>query len=146
MAPSMCSPLVAVKMAEDSVLAYHTALQYHARAYSQLNRYTFFSAHRVRFVAFKGFDVRQVNYPSSLTKTHDEFTSVLTEVRQNTKILVTSFERTMVDALDRPDLSGGWEEIWRSLEMIEYFETDKVIDYLQKLDNRTHCFQSRIFP
>ena len=129
--------VAAAKMAEDSVLAYHTALQYHGRAYSQLNRYTFLSAHRTRPVVLQGFDIRRVGYPASLIRIHDEFNGVLTQERQYTKIRVTSLERTMVDVLDRPDLSGGWEETWRSIETIEYFETDKVIDYLHKLDNST---------
>jgi predicted transcriptional regulator of viral defense system len=45
------------------------------------------------------------------------------------QIRVTTLERTMVDALDAPDHCGGWEEIWRSLELIEFFELDAVIDY-----------------
>ncbi len=34
-------------------------------------------------------------------------------------VRVTAFERTLVDVLDAPDLGGGWEEVWRSLEMVE---------------------------
>ena len=43
----------------------------------------------------------------------------------------------MVDILSRPDLAGGWEEIWRSLESIEYFELDMIYDYLILLNNST---------
>lgn len=129
--------LVAAKIADDSVLAYHTALQYHGRAYSQHSHYVYLSAHRTRSIAFKGFDLQQVNFPQSLTRSHEEQFDVITEERQNIKIRVTSLERTFVDVLDRPDLSGGWEEVWRSLEAIEYFETKKVIDYVKKLDNST---------
>jgi len=43
----------------------------------------------------------------------------------------------LVDVLDRPDLSGGWEEAWRSLESIEYFDLDLVVEYVKLLDNRT---------
>jgi predicted transcriptional regulator of viral defense system len=35
--------------------------------------------------------------------------------RSGMEVNVTSLERTMVDVLSRPDLSGDWEEIWRSL-------------------------------
>ena len=129
--------LTAAKMADDSILAYHTALQYHGRAYSQFNNFTYFSAHRIKPVVLKTFDLRQVNFPASLIKNHDEQFAVLTEERQNIKIRVTSLERTMVDVLDRPDMSGGWEEIWRSLESIEYFELDKIFDYVEKLGNST---------
>jgi hypothetical protein len=43
----------------------------------------------------------------------------------------------LVDVLDRPDLSGGWEEIWRSLETIEYFDLDEIVAYARLLDNAT---------
>jgi predicted transcriptional regulator of viral defense system len=129
--------VIAAKIADDSVLAYHTALQYHGRAYSQLNRYVYLSAHRARSIVFKGFFLRQVNFPSSLIRTHDEHFDIVTQERQNTKVRVTSLERTLVDVLDRPDQSGGWEEVWRSLEAIEYFETDRIIEYVIKLDNST---------
>jgi len=46
-------------------------------------------------------------------------------------------ERTLVDVLDRPDLSGGWEEIWRSLESIEFFDLDSVVEYALLLRNAT---------
>lgn len=52
-------------------------------------------------------------------------------------IRVTSLDRTLVDVLDRPDLGGGWEEIWRCLESVEYFDLDKVVEYVQLLDNAT---------
>lgn len=40
---------------------------------------------------------------------------------------VTSIERTMVDVLDQPQHGGGWEEIWRSLESVEFFDLGAVI-------------------
>ena len=43
----------------------------------------------------------------------------------------------MVDLLDRPDLGGGWEEIWRSLEGVEFFNLDQVVEYTLLLKNST---------
>jgi len=34
-----------------------------------------------------------------------------------------------------PDLGGGWEEIWRSLESVEFFDLDAVIEYAFKLES-----------
>ncbi|MHB8911048.1 MAG: hypothetical protein ACYDAA_19405 [Syntrophales bacterium] len=31
--------------------------------------------------------------------------------------------------------SGGWEEIWRSLESVEFFDLDAVTNYVLKLDS-----------
>jgi predicted transcriptional regulator of viral defense system len=50
---------------------------------------------------------------------------------------VTDIERTFVDVLDRPDLSGGWEEIWRSLESVEYVKTERVVEYALLLNKST---------
>ncbi len=39
--------------------------------------------------------------------------------------------------LDRPDRGGGWEEVWRSLESVEYFDLDLVVEYALLLGNAT---------
>jgi predicted transcriptional regulator of viral defense system len=44
----------------------------------------------------------------------------------------TTFERTLVDVLDAPDFGGGWEEVWRSLEMVEYFDLAAVVEHTLK--------------
>ena len=36
--------------------------------------------------------------------------------------LVTGYERALVDVLDAPEHGGGWEEIWGSLESIEFVD------------------------
>ncbi len=46
---------------------------------------------------------------------------------------MTTLERTLVDVLNAPNRCGGWEEVWRSLEMVEFFDLDEVIDYATKL-------------
>ncbi len=46
---------------------------------------------------------------------------------------MTSLERALVDLLDAPRYGGGWEEIWRSLESVEFFDLDAVIDNALKL-------------
>ena len=46
-------------------------------------------------------------------------------------------ERTLVDLFDRPDLGGGFEEVWRSLATVECFELDAVTEYAALLGNAT---------
>jgi len=46
-------------------------------------------------------------------------------------------ERTLVDVLDKPKLGGGWEEIWRSLNMIDRIKINKIIEYALLLNNAT---------
>ena len=57
--------------------------------------------------------------------------------RAGVPVRVTSLERTLVDAVDRPDLAGGWEEVWRSLASIEFLDVDRVVAYALQLDNAT---------
>jgi predicted transcriptional regulator of viral defense system len=57
--------------------------------------------------------------------------------RTGLDVRVTGLERTLVDVLDRPDLTGSWEEIWRSLELVEFFNLDVVVEYVSLLDNAT---------
>jgi predicted transcriptional regulator of viral defense system len=42
-----------------------------------------------------------------------------------------------VDVLARPDLGGGWEEVWRSLEGVEYFDLEQVVEYALLLKSAT---------
>ena len=46
---------------------------------------------------------------------------------------MATLERTLVDVLDVPSNAGGWEEVWRSLEMVEFFDLDAVAAYAVKL-------------
>ena len=62
---------------------------------------------------------------------------VNSEERIGVSVRVTNLERTLVDVLDRPELGGGWEEIWRSLESVEFFNLDQVVEYTLLLRNRT---------
>ncbi len=42
-----------------------------------------------------------------------------------------------MDVLDRPRQSGGWEEVWRSLESIEFFDVERVVECALLLGNAT---------
>lgn len=127
--------LLAGKMAEDAVIAYHTALEFHGKAHSVQERLVFLTSRAIRPVNFRGYEFRGVRFPNSLVKENQQFFAVDTAERTGLTLRVTSLERTLVDILDRPDLGGGWEEIWRSLESVEFFDTDKVVDYTLLLDN-----------
>ncbi|MBQ4254992.1 MAG: hypothetical protein II721_03215 [Bacilli bacterium] len=51
-------------------------------------------------------------------------------------ILVTDLERTIVDALDRPDLCGGMEEVWNSISLVEYLDEGRVLSNLKRIGHR----------
>jgi predicted transcriptional regulator of viral defense system len=100
-------------------------------------RYFFQSSKQLRPSTFRNYRFQCVLFPKVLrTKKQQWFATKIVE-RGGLNIRVATLERTLVDVLDRPDLSGGWEEAWRSLESIEYFDLDLVVEYVKLLDNRT---------
>ena len=129
--------LVAAKMTDDAVLAYHTALEFHGKAYSAYTRFHYVSAQRSTPLQFQFHEFRRVPVPHALLDKGSEMFGVAKHRRSGVDIRVTNFERTLVDALERPDLTGSWEEIWRSLESVEFFDLDQVVEYVLLLDNAT---------
>lgn len=129
--------LLASKIAPDSVLAYHTALDIYGKAYSIREELFYLTRSGSRPLYFHGQRYRGVTFPIKLKKNNLESFGVNKVERSGIDIRVTSLERTLVDVLDRPSLGGTWEEIWKSLEMIEFFDLDKVVEYAIHLGNAT---------
>jgi predicted transcriptional regulator of viral defense system len=138
--------LVAAKLSKDAVLAYHTALEFKGKAYSVHQRFTYLTASKSsRPFRFRSFVFRAVLHPKRLRDSHSKGFGVDRVDRSGVKVRVTSLERTLVDMLDRPDLSGGWEEIWRSLGSIEYFDLDQIVEYALLLGNSTTMAKVGLF-
>lgn len=129
--------LVAAWMTDDAVLAYHTAMEFHGRAYSGFSELQYQTARVARPTTFRGWQFRAVRFPKALLAVGQPFFGVESHDRGGQTIRVAGLERTLVDVLDRPDLGGGWEELWRSLEMVEFFDLDQVTEYTLLLDNAT---------
>ena len=129
--------LVAAKMTEDAVLAYHTAMEFHGRAYSVHWKLVYVSAIKSLPLNFQAHVFRGAPVPSPLVEKGEAMFGVTRHNRSGVDIRVTNHERTLVDVLDRPDLTGSWEEVWRSLESVEFFDLDQVIEYTRLLKNAT---------
>ncbi|MDE0027458.1 MAG: hypothetical protein OXP69_23855 [Spirochaetaceae bacterium] len=129
--------LVAAKMTEDAVLAYHTALEFHGRAYSVHWRLVYVSANKSLPLTFQSREFQGAPVPPPLLASGQEMFGVTSHNRSGVQLRVTNHERTLVDVLDRPDLTGSWEEIWRSLESVEFFSLDQVVEYTRLLENAT---------
>jgi predicted transcriptional regulator of viral defense system len=128
---------VAAKMATDAVLAYHTALEYHGAAYAIHSRLTYLTSVGQRALVFQGITYAPVPFPRLLVNGHQENMMVDEGFRGTTLVRVTSRERTLVDVLDRVSLSGGWEEVWRSLEVMTSLDLESVVTYALALGNAT---------
>jgi len=129
--------LIAAKLTEDAVIGYHSALAFYGKSYSVTHQFCVLTDSRPVDVPFREDVFRLVLFPKPLREKKQELFGVKTVQHQGCQLRVTGFERTLVDMLDRPELSGGWEETWRSLESVEYFDLEKVIEYALLLDKAT---------
>jgi predicted transcriptional regulator of viral defense system len=129
--------LLAAKMTKDAVLAYHTALEFHGKAYSVYEQFFYLTERKSLPVTFRSHQFRCVLLPKTLRAKRQESFGVDVGELAGVRVRVTSLERTLVDVLDRPDLGGSWEEIWRSLESVEFFDLDKIAKYALFLGNAT---------
>ncbi len=129
--------LIAAKLTPDSVLSHHTALEFHGKAYSVYTQFTYSACRPIEPLRFRSHVFRGMRFPNTLLRAGKAHVGVSTPERAGTELRVASLERTLVDVLDRPDLSGSWEEIWRSLESVEFFDLDKVVEYALLLGNAT---------
>ncbi len=125
--------LVASKLMDDATLAYHAALQFHGKVYSVWNRFHYFTSKRTPPLSFRGIEFVPVQ-PASAIRTLPAFGGgVVTLRHQGGRVRVSTVERALVDVLDAPAKGGGWEEIWRSLQMVEFFDIKAVVDYASRL-------------
>jgi predicted transcriptional regulator of viral defense system len=123
--------LVASRLAPDAVLAYHTALEAHGYAQSLFERLYFLTTSKAKPVTFRGRLFVPVA-PSAALRRKRKALTLSTEVeRRGLPCRVTSVERTLVDVLDRPDLAGGLEEVWRSLSIVPLLDLDDVLEYVR---------------
>ena len=128
--------LIAGKMTSDAVISYHTAMEFHALAYSVGSTIFFNSNDNISQLVCEYGHYQQVAHPKAL-KPKDLFLETKSYDRLGMDIRITTIERTLVDSLHRPELSGGWEEIWRSFETLNFLDVERTIDYALKLANAT---------
>lgn len=125
--------LVATKASRDGVVAYHAALQFRGKAYSVWHRYTVLTRLHLRPFVFQGNEFVAVRPPVALLTREDLGGGVVEEPHAGGTVRVTTLERTLVDLLDAPSHGGGWEEVWRSLEMVEFFDLGAVLAHVERL-------------
>lgn len=138
--------LVCSRLAPDAILAYHTALAFWGKLHSVRNDFVYSTQKKVksRFI-FQSFSYKGVSLPKNLVRHHSLDFSIETSYYLSHQLRVTSLERTFVDILDRPALTGDWEEIWRSLEAIEYLDLDTVLAYAVLLENASTIAKVGLF-
>ena len=129
--------LVASRLAPDAVLGYHTAAEFHGKAYSVFTNVQYLTSTPSRAFTFRDLKFKPVSIPQALQKLGEDRFGVETHKRNGLEVAVTSLERTAVDLLDRLDLAGGVEEALRFLEAVGFLDLDTVVAYVELLGNAT---------
>lgn len=125
--------LIVAKSRDDAVVAYHTALSFHGKAYSVWRRYQCLTAERARPFTYGAQEFVSLQAPFQIRSLPDFGGGVTRRPHAGGEVRVTTLERTLVDLLHAPEHGGGWEEIWRSLEMVEFFDLHAVVDCTLRL-------------
>jgi predicted transcriptional regulator of viral defense system len=137
--------LIASRFAADAVLAYHTALQVHGLDQSVSRRFTVCTLSDVRETGFQGLTFSGVRPRKALGTSGGIQERVMTINRQGLDVQVTDVERTVVDVLDRLEISGGWEEVLRSLEHVRVLDAPAASDYALRLGRASTAAKLGLF-
>jgi len=137
--------LVASKLSGDAVLSHHAALELHGLAQSFFNQVHYSTLSSVTALNFEGTEFIPVKPRAGVRdpKFHSKWVELV--YRSGEELSVTSVERTLVDVLDRPELAGGVEEVWRSVRAISGLRFRRLESYLVELDRATLVAKAGFF-
>lgn len=125
--------VLATQLAPDGVVAYHAALQFHGKAYSLWSRFRYLTQGRHRRFIFRDQEIVPAQAPAAPRDLSDLGGGIGERPHAGGVVRVATLERSLVDVPDAPERNGGWKEVWRSLEMVEYFDLDAVLAYTRVL-------------
>lgn len=112
---------IATALHEGAYCAYHTALEYYGLATQ-----VYYDVHVVTEKRYSPMVIEGLEYQFF----QNEYNGGIIETKQNTQIRITELERTIIDCLDHLLLSGGLEEVFMALTMINYCDEDKLLKHL----------------
>jgi len=118
---------IAGHITPSSYLSYHAALEYHGLAHQ-----VFYELYISSKEAFNNFDYEGISYTFCQSKSEIGVVTPLTD----SLIRVTDLERTMLDCINRIDLSGGLEELVACFAIITYINENKLLEYLHHFDKQ----------
>ena len=122
--------LIANKLVEPYFLSYYTAYSLHGLAQRPIQTIYITSPKLVRPFSYFGFDFHPVKVISKRLFGYEQ-----AEYRGG-KVWVSDIERTLLDAFDRPELCGGWEEVFQCLQLIPIPDWDKLLDYMSRWNSK----------
>lgn len=112
---------IASKIAEDSFVCYHSALEYYGVANQVFNSITVASK-----IRFNSFIFNDIEYLRKSFKHNVQIINII-----SSGVRITSLERTIIDCLDDINEAGGIEEILNALEQIRILDEHKLLEVLK---------------
>ncbi len=118
---------IATGTSSSSYISHHSALEFHGIANQVFFEVTLASEEKLRAFEYDGIKYRPI-----ISKSKD---GVI--VPPNTpKVRVTDIERTIIDCISDIELSGGTEELLKSIELVPQLDEKRIIKYLQVYDQK----------
>ena len=128
--------LVAAATSPHAVMVYHSALELHGLAHSPSRRVQFTTTRATPRFKYRDFEFRRYDLPRGVDPA-DAVKSTMLVSRPGGVVRVTTRERTLVDCVSRADLSGGPEEVFRSLAPLPDGDATNVLADLKELASPT---------
>ncbi|MDA3792119.1 MAG: hypothetical protein PF545_00465, partial [Elusimicrobia bacterium] len=128
--------LIASRLADDAVLAFHSALEVMGYNHNVFYRHYYYTDNPKRKIKINNFEYVSVKTPIKLKNISCSNQGIESIEYNNLKIMRTNRERTFVDCLNKPDYVGGMEELYRSIEKYPYLDFERVLKYLDLFDSK----------
>ena len=121
---------VASLATNDAILGLRSAMQLHGFGYAMHSVVTYYASSPAARFECQGTLIRGLKHPIRLVEQGVVDLETVVVDRMATPVRVTSLERTLVDMLDRQDLSGGIEETWRTAEQLGWLDDRRLLRYV----------------
>ena len=127
--------LAASRLRRNGIVAYHSALEMHGRAYTEGSAVQIVAPGEPGLFEAVGLFCRFVKPPRGLV-CHEEVADGVTTVdRLGLAVRVTTIERTVADLFDRYDLAGGTDELFNSLDLLVRIDGTALLRHTRMLGN-----------
>jgi predicted transcriptional regulator of viral defense system len=131
---------LAAWLAPDAILGVGTALEMRGVVPSTGRRCIYFTrlATGGPGPVWHGASLHPVSHPTALLRNGGPFVETELIGRNGSgSVRVATTERAFVDILERPRLTGTWSDVLRIVGQISVLDLDRVVAYLERLDNAT---------
>lgn len=123
---------------KDPVVSHHSALELHGYASTYRRIFTAYTETDQRPFRFRGNTFTAFAYPKALRLRNCADEEVIKIEMRGLTLKATSLERTLVDCLARPSLTGGLEEIRRAFKAAATrLDPQRLCRYALALENKT---------